>query len=49
MKVICPVCKQGHSEDVSDPWYDENPDGNATCDTCGEVFAVWWDGHDHPN
>jgi ribosomal protein S27E len=48
LRVACPVCKVGHSEDLSDPWYYENEDGNATCDNCGEVFAIYWDGIEHP-
>jgi hypothetical protein len=43
LKVACPECKVGRSENLDDPWYDENEDGNATCDTCGEVFSILWD------
>lgn len=46
--VACPKCKAGHSENLDDPWYDDNPDGNATCDTCGHVFPILWDDIDHP-
>ena len=43
LKVACPECKVGFSENLDDPWYYENEYGNATCDTCGEVFAIYWD------
>jgi hypothetical protein len=42
-RVLCPKCKVGHSEILDDDWYDENEDGNATCDTCGYVFSILWD------
>ena len=47
-RVACPKCGVGHSENLDDPWYDENEDGNATCDTCGHVFSILWDDIDHP-
>jgi hypothetical protein len=47
-RVTCPKCKVGHSEDLTDPWYDDHEDGNATCDTCGHDFPIFWTDADHP-